>query len=90
MYLVNLGKNLMKKFVKKEYNFLFFEHTNYIKKKRRVSMERDQKINCTVSSCKYNEKGKQECSLKQIIVTPVENCDTKQPDESMCSSYKNN
>ena len=51
-------------------------------------MERDQKINCTVTSCKYNEEGRQECSLKQIVVTPVENCDTKQPDESMCSSYK--
>ena len=49
----------------------------------------DQKINCTVTSCKYNEEGKQECSLKQIVVTPIENCDTKQPDESMCSSYKN-
>lgn len=52
-------------------------------------MERDQKINCTVTSCKYNEEGRQECSLKQIVVTPVENCDTKQLDESMCSSYKN-
>lgn len=52
-------------------------------------MERGQKINCTVTSCKYNEEGRQECSLKQIAVTPVKNCDTKQPDESMCSSYKN-
>ncbi len=52
-------------------------------------MERDQKINCTVTSCKYNKEGDQECSLKQIIVTPIENCDTKQPDESMCSSYRN-
>ena len=53
-------------------------------------MENKQKINCTVESCKYNEKGTQECSLKQIIVTPIENCDTKQADESMCSSYKCN
>lgn len=52
-------------------------------------MEKGQKINCTVTSCKYNEKQRQECSLEQIIVTPIENCDTKQPDESMCSSYKN-
>ena len=50
--------------------------------------ENNQKINCTVSSCKYNIKDCQECSLKQIVVTPIENCDTKQPDESMCSSYK--
>lgn len=52
-------------------------------------MENKQKINCTVVSCKYNENQTQECSLEQIIVTPIENCDTKQPDESMCSSYKN-
>ena len=49
----------------------------------------NQKINCTVSSCKYNKNNEQECTLKQIVVTPIENCDTKQPDESMCSSYKN-
>lgn len=52
-------------------------------------MDNKQKINCTVTSCKYNENQTQECSLEQIIVTPIENCDTKQPDESMCSSYKN-
>lgn len=52
-------------------------------------MEQGQKINCTVTSCKYNENQAQECSLRQIIVTPVENCNTIQPDESMCSSYKN-
>lgn len=51
-------------------------------------MEGKQKIACTVTSCKYNKGHEQECSLKQIIVTPIENCDTKQPDESMCSSYK--
>ena len=47
-----------------------------------------QKINCTVESCKYNNKKCQECELGQIIVTPIIGCDTKQPDESMCSSYK--
>ena len=52
-------------------------------------MENSQKINCTVKSCKYNEYGTQECSLKQIIVTPKENTNTAKPDESMCSSYKN-
>lgn len=51
-------------------------------------MEGKQKINCTVNTCKYNETGKNLCSLQQIVVTPIENCDTKQPDESMCSSYK--
>lgn len=51
-------------------------------------MEHKQKINCTVTSCKYNENQTQECNLEQIIVTPIENCNTKQADESMCSSYK--
>ena len=52
-------------------------------------MDKNQKINCTVGSCQYNNNQKQDCKLKSIIVTPVQNCETKQPDESMCSSYKN-
>lgn len=52
-------------------------------------MDKNQYINCTVTSCKYNENQEQKCKLEQIIVTPIENCDTKQPDESMCSSYRN-
>lgn len=52
-------------------------------------MEKNQKINCTVTSCKHNNHGKQECELAQIIVIPTQNCDTCGPDESMCSSYKN-
>lgn len=51
-------------------------------------MEKNQKINCTVTSCKYNDKQCQECKLEQIIVTPIIGCETKEPDESMCSSYK--
>ena len=51
-------------------------------------MEKNQKINCTVESCKYNNKQYQECVLGQIVVTPIIGCNTKQPDESMCSSYK--
>ena len=51
-------------------------------------MSEQQKINCTVSTCKYNNNEKEMCELKQIVVTPVEGCHTKQPDESMCSSYK--
>lgn len=49
-------------------------------------MNENQKISCTVESCKYNNSDGR-CTLKQIMVTPIENCDTKQPDESMCSSY---
>ncbi len=51
-------------------------------------MEKNQRINCTVTSCKYNKSQQQECALEQIIVTPVQNCNTNNPDESMCSSYK--
>ena len=51
-------------------------------------MESKQKINCTVESCKYNNFEKQECVLKQIVVSPIPDCDTKHCDESMCSSYE--
>ena len=53
-------------------------------------MENKQKINCTVDSCKYNNGEKNLCELQNIVVTPVNNCNTKQPEESMCSSYENN
>lgn len=48
-----------------------------------------QTIHCTVESCKYNNTQRQMCELKQIIVTPTQNSNTKNPDESQCSSYKN-
>ena len=50
-------------------------------------MEKNQKINCTVGSCKYNDGERQQCLLEQIIVEPTLGCETKNPDESMCSSY---
>ena len=50
-------------------------------------MEENQKINCSVCSCQYNKNQEQECSLKAITVSPLPNCDTCTPDESMCSSY---
>lgn len=52
-------------------------------------MEYEQQINCTVTSCKFNEQQKQECTLRQIVVTPKQNCKTKTIEESMCSSYEN-
>ena len=52
-------------------------------------MENDQKINCTVSSCKYNNNQNQMCKLGSIIVTPVDGKNTNKSDESMCSSYDN-
>ena len=51
-------------------------------------MEEKQKINCTVESCQYNNLENQKCTLKEIMVTPIIGCETKEPDESMCSSYK--
>lgn len=50
-------------------------------------MDKNQKIFCTVESCKYNNNDGL-CSLNEITVTPIEDCNTEQPDESMCSSYK--
>ena len=49
-----------------------------------------QTINCAVTSCRYNNNQRQLCELEHIIVTPVIGCNTKQADESMCSSYENN
>lgn len=51
-------------------------------------MEGKQKINCTVESCKYNNSNGKECTLNKIMVTPMDNCNTKKADESMCSSYE--
>lgn len=53
-----------------------------------VFMEKNQKINCTVESCKFNNIENAECLLKQIKVTPMNDCNTKKADESMCSSYQ--
>ena len=50
-------------------------------------MDNNQKINCTVRSCKYNQANGNECTLKAIKVTPTENNTSKKSDESMCSSY---
>ena len=50
----------------------------------------NQTINCTVTSCKFNNGQRQLCQLENIIVTPVQGCNTTEPDESMCSSYKCN
>ena len=51
-------------------------------------MEDKQKINCTVESCVYNNLNNHKCTLKEIQVTPIAGCNTKEPDETMCSSYK--
>ena len=51
-------------------------------------MEKNQKINCTVGSCKYNNKQNSKCTLQTIQVEPIVNRDTMKADESMCASYK--
>ena len=51
-------------------------------------MEGKQKIHCTVETCKYNDEGNNICKLQAINVEPIENCNTKKPDESMCASYE--
>lgn len=47
-----------------------------------------QEINCTVGSCRYNNKEKGMCELQAILVTPVSGKNTMKTDESMCASYK--
>ena len=50
-------------------------------------MDKKQIINCTVSSCKYqNENNK--CNLNQITVKPFKNCKTGEKDETICGDYK--
>lgn len=55
-------------------------------------MERNQgnqKINCAVTSCRYNDIREQECELQAIVVKPCEDCHNGKPeDESMCGSYR--
>ena len=51
-------------------------------------MEEKQKINCTVSSCKYNNQEKEKCTLEAIHVAPIKDINTETPDESVCASYK--
>lgn len=52
-------------------------------------LEGRQKIYCTVGSCTYNDEDRNVCLLESINVSPVNNCNTKQADESMCASYEN-
>lgn len=48
----------------------------------------EQKIYCSVGSCKYNAKGKNECNLKSIQVTPCQFCNNgSAEEESYCGSY---
>lgn len=50
--------------------------------------DKNQKINCTVSSCEYNDCDSKMCELKQIEVQACQGCASGTPEESMCGSYK--
>lgn len=50
--------------------------------------ENNQKIKCTVCSCKYNGIEDCNCQLEQITVKPYPNEDSKSVDETICSNYK--
>ena len=51
-------------------------------------MEKNQKINCTVESCVYQDNTTKRCTLQSIDVMPTQDCQTRQADESMCGSYE--
>lgn len=60
------------------------------KNKEVCEMESNQKIHCSVGSCKYNDITVQECKLKAINIMPNTNVNTGNEKETMCVSYKNN
>lgn len=51
-------------------------------------MNKNQKINCTVASCLYNNQQQAKCMLEEISVEPCSDCNTNEPDESICGSYE--
>ena len=51
-------------------------------------MEENQKINCSVESRVYQDYNTKRCTLQAIQVMPTQDCQTRQPDESMCGSYE--
>lgn len=53
-------------------------------------MEKNQRIRCNVSSCKYNNEISELCELEEIKVAACKGCNNgKAEDESMCDSYRN-
>ena len=49
-------------------------------------MEGNQKIHCTVETCKYNEKNQNLCKLQAIQVEPTKNCDTNKSNRTTTST----
>lgn len=53
-------------------------------------MNENQKINCTVKTCVYQDNNNKRCTLKSINVMPTEYNMSGETDESMCGNYKCN
>ena len=53
-------------------------------------MEKNQRINCTVQSCAYQDTNSKCCTLHAINVVPTPNNNSMQSDESICGSYEYN
>ncbi len=51
-------------------------------------MNNNQKIKCTVCSCKYNGIEDCNCKLEQITIKPYPEDNSRNPDETICSNYK--
>jgi hypothetical protein len=59
------------------------------KKMEEISMNKCQKIQCSVSSCMFNEFSENLCNLDAIQVSAGANSDSGAPyDETLCASYK--
>lgn len=50
--------------------------------------ENNQKIKCTVCSCKYNGIEDCICNLNEITVAPFPDTTSRSKDETICSNYK--
>ena len=53
-------------------------------------MEKNQRINCTVQSCAYQDQKSKCCTLHAINVVPTPNNNSMQSDESKYGSYEYN
>lgn len=52
-------------------------------------MDKNQRINCSVNSCTFNNKQQQICQLEEIKIAPCPGCKNgRAEDESMCGSYE--
>lgn len=52
-------------------------------------MNKNQRIKCNVTSCKFNNESAKMCNLEEILVSYCIGCGNgKAEDESMCDSYE--